>query len=324
MVSKNERIGLAIDRGKSFEELRNAVKKRMRYLEFLAWFRGWVSRKDLMERFDIGPTAASSDFTIYSDAYPNNLRYDLKKKRYVSTPEFAPAFRHNLRRALQSLSSALDDDARSDTEVPIPVAPCPSIQRELDPSVVATICRSISTRSEIIANYTSMSSGDKARRLVPLALLSDGFQWRVRCFDRARSRHGFRDYMLARFGVIEQGSWESGRDISLRNDPQWSNYVCLEFAPHPKAQYRPAVLSSYDFDDQEVLRVNVRVAEVGYLLRLWPVDVTESALLSSNAYQLHLANSLQVQQIVENVTQNEWIFDSLAAEQTELAELNRR
>ncbi|GAB3683870.1 WYL domain-containing protein [Salinisphaera aquimarina] len=315
MVTESVRAISLLDRNGQFKEFRSAAIKRMRFLEYLAWFRGWVSRKDLMDRFDIGPTAASSDFSTYTESYSENLAYDLKKKRYTCTKAFIPAFEHDPNRALQSLARASNDGV-PETASPIPVAGCPSIQREMAANVVATISRAISTHSEVIANYTSLTSGSRPRKLVPLALVSDGFQWRVRCFDRAK---GFRDYMLVRFDSVESLQWGGGADISLSDDPQWCKKITLKFRPHPRFKYRAAVISSFAFDDSELLNVTVRVAEIGYLLRQWPVDVTESALLESTAYQLHLSNVCDVREEINSSDDNHWILDALIAEQEEIA-----
>lgn len=315
MATESERTDAALDRYARFSDARAATVKRMRYLEYLAWFRGWVSRKDLMERFDIGPTAASSDFSAYTEAYEENLLYDLKRKRYTCASGFKPAFSHNLDRVLQSLAEASRDGGPVEA-VHIPVATPPKIQRQMEPQIVSAISRAISTRSEIQATYVSLTSGGAERTLVPLAWVSDGFQWRVRCLDREK---GFRDYMLVRFTAIQCREWGSGADISITDDQQWAAIVELEIHPHPLFEYRDAVLSTFNFDDNQTLNVRVRVSELGYLIRQWPIDVTEGARMRGSAYQLHLANSAQVADAVRAVKNDRWVIDALIGEQEEIA-----
>lgn len=320
MATESERSVSIADRDRRFSDLRSAAIKRIRYLEYLAWFRGWVSRKDLIDRFDIGPTAASSDFSTYTEAYEANLIYDLKQKRYTCSKSFKPAFHHNLERVLHSLSEASVDGGPNDA-AHIPVATAPNIQRPMAADVVAAISRAISTRSEVIASYVSLSTGGAQRRLVPLALVTDGFQWRVRCKDREKD---FRDYMLVRFQSVRCGIWGSGADVALSDDAQWKAVVEMQLRPHPKNRYQDAVRRSFNFDSNDTLRVRARVSELGYLIRQWPIDVTSDAVLEGSAYQLHLANSNQLREQIRTVQEDPWILDALVDEQEEIAEGQRR
>lgn len=320
MATESGRSVSIADRARRFSVLRSAAIKRIRYLEYLAWFRGWVSRKDLMDRFDIGPTAASSDFSTYTEAYKANLIYDLKQKRYTCAQSFRPAFHHNLERVLHSLSEASVDGGPSGA-AHIPVATAPNIQRPMAADVVAAISRAISTRSEVHASYVSLSTGEAERRLVPLALVTDGFQWRVRCKDREKD---FRDYMLVRFESVRCGTWGSGADVALSDDAQWKALVEMRLRPHPKNRYQDAVRRSFDFDSDDTLRVQARVSELGYLIRQWPIDVTRDALLEGSAYQLHLANSHQLREQIRAVQEDSWILDALVDEQEEIAKGQRR
>src|SRR3546814_4695634 len=62
---------------------REVQRERLFYIDFLAFFTGQVTRKDLVERFGISEPAATKDLSLYSDLAPNMLRYDLRQKRYV-------------------------------------------------------------------------------------------------------------------------------------------------------------------------------------------------------------------------------------------------
>jgi hypothetical protein len=65
----------------------------------------------------------------------------------------------------------------------------------------------------------------------------------------------------------------------------------LEIVPHPKnVQHPTAIKMDYGMEDG-MLKLDVRAAMAGYLLRRWNVDCSESALLSGPEYQLYLQNN---------------------------------
>ena len=72
------------------------------------------------------------------------------------------------------------------------------------------------------AKYFSLSSGDKKRRLSPLALVNDGLRWHIRCFDHNKDRYA--DYNLARFTKVISSS---ASNIELDADPAWNKHVNL-------------------------------------------------------------------------------------------------
>ena len=73
-------------------------------------------------------------------------------------------------------------------------------------------------------------------------------------------------------------------------DHQWMRMMPLQLVAHPKnVQYPTAIAMDYGMDNG-VLKLKVRAAMAGYLLRRWNVDCSESASLSGPEYQLYLQN----------------------------------
>ena len=65
----------------------------------------------------------------------------------------------------------------------------------------------------------------------------------------------------------------------------------LEIVPHPKnVEYPTAIKMDYGMENG-VLKLDVRAAMAGYLLRRWNVDCSESGSLSGPEYQLYLQNN---------------------------------
>ena len=61
-----------------------AAQKRLRWIEFLLWWRGWIGRNDLLETFGISAAQASSDLQRYAELNPTAMIYQTSRKRYES------------------------------------------------------------------------------------------------------------------------------------------------------------------------------------------------------------------------------------------------
>ena len=58
------------------EQISYAQKQRLAFIDFSLFFKGHLSRQDLLDKFEVGLSAASRDFTTYKELVPNNLYYD--------------------------------------------------------------------------------------------------------------------------------------------------------------------------------------------------------------------------------------------------------
>lgn len=126
---------------------------------------------------------------------------------------------------------------------------------------------------------------------MPLALVDIGIRWHVRAFDRLRQQ--FRDFVFTRMEaptVLEDSPVL--REETAENDVQWSRIIELELVPHPEHP-RPEVVSmDYDIPLDGVLRVKVRAANAGYMLRRWSVDCSPDHSLRGLEYALWLRDPL--------------------------------
>ena len=77
------------------------------------------------------------------------------------------------------------------------------------------------------------------------------------------------------------------------NDIQWTRIVELELVPHPD-QPRPEI-TEMDYSMQGgVLRMKLRAATAGYILRQWSVDCTPDHSLRGHEYRLWLKDHLAI------------------------------
>ncbi|HGF5379917.1 TPA: WYL domain-containing protein, partial [Escherichia coli] len=151
--------------------------------------------------------------------------------------------------------------------------------------VVAAISEAIHKRAVINIEYTSLSSGHGSRQIVPHTLIDNGLRWHVRAFDRKHRE--FRDFVLTRISEVELLEDKVNDEVeTLQWDKQWNRIVELELIPHPKLAHPEAVLIDYAMENNR-LRVEIRAAFAGYLLRLWNIDCSKNS--KSNGREFHLA-----------------------------------
>lgn len=262
-------------------------KQRLAYIDFKLLFSGWVTRNEIVNRFELGLAAASRDIALYKEHAPDNMDYDNVNKKYFINSSFNPLFTHDPRKTLIKLANNISDgyDAINDVQFPIE---SPSQLNIPDIFIVAKLSQAIINQKTVSIIYTSLSSGSAARELVPHSVVDNGLRWHVRAFDR--KSQSFRDFVLTRISkvTIKDSPVESFED--KQEDHQWTRMMPLQIVPHPNNIKHPTAIE-LDFGmERGILELNVRAALAGYLLRRWNVDCTEDATLQSGEYQLWLRN----------------------------------
>lgn len=299
------------DRDDAFIKLRRSAVNRLRYIEFLVWFRGFVSRKDIIDQYRIAEAAATKDFKQYSEAYPENLVYDVRAKRYALSEKFRPAFSHDPKAALNALAG-IGSHRPFNRPSLIESDFVQGVHRLNRPEVVAALTRAISTKSIIRCEYSSVESGYKQRVLAPRAIATDGDRWHIRGY--VPEENDFRDFTLARFGNVSLDGEGTAREFQSIDDPAWVTKVAVCLTAHPSAEHPESIAASCGLVDGE-LKVEIRCALLGYFLRRWRVDVTDEGAMNPDAYQLRLSNVDEVRRTVNRTTKNPWALDALAKEQ---------
>lgn len=97
-------------------------------------------------------------------------------------------------------------------------------------------------------SYLSLSSGNKRREVVPVALADNGLRWHVRAFDRDKAR--FADFVLTRISKVQELAEAATQS---------------ELLPHPGLEHFEAIEADYGMSDA-VLRLKARAALAGYVL----------------------------------------------------------
>lgn len=270
-------------------------RERLWQIDFLARFRGEITRQDLAQRFGIALSNATRDFTFYRQLAPHNLDYDHSDKVYRRTSQFKSLFSYDREHTLQALSLG-QGVGLGVCEQPILVNAAPTLnQPNLD--ILATVSRAIYASKALIIGYVSLSSGDSTREIVPHSLINTGLRWHVRAY--CRTHKAFLDFLLTRITSTADVQGAINVDLeSQAQDQEWNREIVLELIPHPRAIHPRAIELDYDLAPGQSILQSVRAATAGYLLRSWGVDCSVNAELSPMEYQLALCNPLSIARLV--------------------------
>ena len=275
------------DRLSQIAQLPQATRDRIAHIDFTLLFKGEAVRADLVDRFSIAAAQATKDFTMYRELAPSNIEYDQKLKLHKRGEAFESLFDYDVVRTLATISQGYGDGFTGKVKPPL-ACEAPYHLNKPSLSIVAKVTEAIHKGKALRITYVSLSSGETTREIVPHTLVDNGLRWHVRGFDR---KHGeFRDFVLTRIkaAVVIEDSTLSETELETQ-DRQWNRFVELELVPHPRIEHSEAIELDYGMTGG-VLKVEIRAATAGYLLRLWNVDCSYNHSLKQLEYQLWLKN----------------------------------
>ena len=271
------------------DDLTQPQRDRLAFVELRVRFIGDIRRQDLVSRFGIQSAAAPRDLAIYKELAPGNIDYDTKAKCYVLGEDFKPLFDFPPERVLSWLTQGFGDGEPSQLKAWV-ASEIPSRLTHPDLDVLACVTRAIHQECPIRVEYHSISSGQTERQIVPFALIDNGLRWHVRAFDR-RSQE-FRDFVITRIkGPVLLRDEEVQAHERGDQDIQWTRIVELELIPNPDQPRSEVTEMDYGMRDG-VLRMKLRAATAGYILRKWSVDSSPDHSLRGPEYRLWLKNPL--------------------------------
>lgn len=278
----------------ALNELSAAQRRRLAYIEFRVWFYGKVTRKNVLDRFDLATAAGTRDMALYRELAPQNVLYEGKAYRYRST--FTPLFEHQAERVLAMLTAGFGEGEPATFAESLPHAvPARLNLPPLD--ILAAVTRAIHSGYPLRLTYHSMKTGAVNREIVPHALVDSGLRWHVRAYDRTKG--GFRDLVLTRMEKVDPIDREDGRyrvqEHELRAaDAEWQREITLELVPHPAHPHPSSIAWDFGMGTSGSLHVTLRAAVAGYVLRQWQVDCSPEAQLRGPESRLWLLNSTQL------------------------------
>lgn len=268
-------------------DVSQAQRERLSHIDFRLRFLGTIGRNDLVKRFGIKEAAATRDIALYRELAPHNLIFDTRSKRYRQTEAFTPLFEFPAQQALTALAHGFGDDFVTPHKPHIPCeVPTQLNTPHLD--VLAVLSRAIHQKKVVEMDYRSLSSGLTTRQIVPFVLVDNGLRWHVRAYDRKRER--FADFVINR--IVRSKLLHEATILAKEAkeaDIQWNRIVEMHLVPHPRLHYPETIEYEYGMQNG-MLKVNVRAAVAGYVLRRWNVDCSEHHVLTGAEYHLWLKN----------------------------------
>ena len=272
-------------------DLTQAQRDRLAFIELRLRFIGEIRRQDLVARFGIQAAAATRDIAQYKEIAPRNLDYDPKGKVYVRGEWFRPAFEFSAERVLTWLSHGFGDGEPLRFRALVSCE-SPGLLIKPDLETLSVLTRAIHKKIAVEISYRALSSGLTTREIVPFALADDGLRWHVRAYDRRSGE--FRDFVLTRIADARLVLGHPDEREMSDQDIQWNRIVELELVPHPANVQHPDTIEADYGMEGGVLRIRVRAALAGYLLRRWNVDCTENHSLKGAEFHLWLRNHLSL------------------------------
>lgn len=296
---------------KALEDISQAQQERLFHIDFKLRFLGAVNRNDLVSRFGIKAAAATRDISLYKELAPKNLIYDTKAKTYIEADQFKPLFDYQGSQALSALCYGLGDDHVSGS-TSLVTAESPTQLNFPNLDVLAEITKAIHQKKALKIDYRSLSSGLSQREIVPFALVDNGLRWHVRAFDRKRER--FTDFVINRIAKPKLLNTEITKPETKEGDIQWNRIVEMHIVPHPNLKHPETIETEYGMVNG-MLKIQVRAAVAGYVLRHWNIDCSERHTLTGPENHLWLQNR-QTLYGVENLViapgyQDETITDDM-------------
>lgn len=268
-------------------ELTQPQRDRLAFMELSVRFIGEMRRPDLVSRFGIQSAAAIPDLALYKDRAPGNIDYDSKAKTFGS--ELRAVFEFTSERVLSWLTQGFGDGEPMRLKAWV-VSESPSRLTHLDLDVLACVTRAIHQKCPIAIEYHTISNDRAERQIVPFALIDNGLRRHVRAFDRKSQE--FRDFVITRIRHPQVLKDEKPEPHEISDqDIQWTRIVEFELVPHPD-QPRPEITVMDYWMQNGALRMKLRAATAGYILRKWSVDCSPDHSLSGHEYRLWLKDTL--------------------------------
>ncbi|GMQ97037.1 MAG: YafY family protein [Gammaproteobacteria bacterium] len=283
---------------KPIREIKRATRRRLEYIELMAYYTGVVTRSDIAKTFGISDAAATKDLKFYSQIAPDNLTYKHKVFGFVPSDTFKERFADlspgtvlpMIAANLPVAGIALEE--QSIYGIPVDALPMPS--RLPNKAVLAQIIRAIRGERKLSVHYRSLSDrNDQERRLIePHSLIHTGLRWHIRAYSE--DSYDFRDFVLSR--IVQAQCLDESAESSAQYDDDWSEFITLELTPHPNLseQSKMNLLLDYGVTDK-VIELTVRRALVGYVLQKLSVDTSIDHTMNPNAYQLIVLNREEIE-----------------------------
>ena len=261
------------------------LSNRLRYIECCLSHKRFVTRADLIEKFNLSEASATRAIKEYIDlSDQKNAQFNKETKANEITHAFKPLFTISEEEALYWLQLESVPELNQLLVYGLPKINLP------EQAALAPIIHGIIHKKCVKITYLSLKSGMSKERIVaPHALFNDGLRLYIRLFDRNYSK--FIDMSPARIMNAECLNESVQPHESPTNDIFWNEEIELLLMPHPKLNPNQAAVIEYEYQMVRGKRkISVKKSTANYFLRVWNVDCSESGMLNPQSYHLWLEN----------------------------------
>lgn len=257
---------------------------RLKYIDLCAFVLGYVSRKLVMDRFQVGGAYASRDINEYIRASFGRIAYNGQQKRYEPVEWFSPLFEHDVLEALNLASSGkhsivyAEDVYNESLHHQVPTS-----LPELD--IVAPALRAVGTRKKVEVKYLSRSSGQTERLIAPHSVICVSHFYYLRAFDHKTGE--FRSFKLNR--ILDAQFMNREPDINMQKaaDRDWHTNIRVTIGLHPALTHKAAIEQDYGLvEGKKVLDINK--ALLLYYLMDWNIAPLEFPDLPATLFPLRV------------------------------------
>lgn len=236
-----------------------AARERLRMIEVLLWWRGWIRRSDLIEHFGISPAQASSDIQRLLELNSTGVTYHTARKRYEAGEKFSCVVHQPLwEEALSLLPGATPErkviSFTTETSSDSVVDSVQPLRRTVKENVLRRIYLALRGKQSLEVRYLSVNSSSRRwRKIIPRGFGWDGNRWHVRAWDVEAEQ--WKDFVLGR---MEDCRWPTTAGEEPPRDADWETFVTLKIKPNRKL----------DKAAQDAIRLDYGMSNQGLTLRV--------------------------------------------------------
>ncbi|MBE0467965.1 MAG: WYL domain-containing protein [Methyloprofundus sp.] len=232
------------------------------YIDFAlhkAFFEGRVTRKDLIDRFDIKESTATKIFSLISEKKPGQIIYHPRSLGYVPSEDYRTK---NKYRFSDYLNIVGHPDFSHQLE---------TVNSGMDMDKFRAIQKAIKNELAIEFDYLSLNTPEPSSRIIyPHSLISSGFRWHIRGWEESSAT--FKDFNLPRIqGGVSVVKIKNSLS-HIENDNDWNTYKTFFLIPNPQLNSEQKKIIEIDYQmTNGVLAVSCRKALFLYTLHTYLV-----------------------------------------------------
>lgn len=240
---------------------------RLRAIELLLLWEGWLTSARLRLFFPVHGTQASRDFAAYRELAPDNIEKVWGKKGYGPGPLSKPVLtRGEFAEYARLIGISVPDRQLAQVQVE-DIAP---LHTAIKPYQFRAIHQAMAGSTAVQIQYASMTNPTVHKRVIfPHAMIHAGTRWHVRAW--CAMRKAYRDFNLSRVSGAEA---TEGVEPADTPDATWDTIVKMRLVPHQElspAQQR--LVRNEFFNGTTALVLERRAALIPYVIRAYSAAV---------------------------------------------------